>query len=52
MMDESPLQVLKEPGRAVTSDKYMWLSLGGQPDKQSGRSISKKRSAARASRWL
>nr|WP_263641634.1 IS66 family transposase [Vibrio fortis] len=35
MMDESPLQVLKEPGRAVTSDKYMWVSLGGPPDKQS-----------------
>ena len=34
MMDESPLQVLKEPGRAVTSDKYMWVSLGGPPDKQ------------------
>ncbi|SHO58025.1 IS66 family transposase [Vibrio quintilis] len=34
-MDETPVQVLKEPGKAATSDKYMWVSLGGPPDKRS-----------------
>jgi len=28
-MDESPLQVLKEPGRANTSKSYMWVFCGG-----------------------
>jgi len=31
-MDESPLQVLKEPGRANTSKSYMWVFCGGQID--------------------
>jgi transposase len=30
-MDESPLQVLKEPGRANTSKSYMWVFCGGDP---------------------
>jgi transposase len=30
-MDETPLQVLKEPGRAATSDSYMWVQRGGPP---------------------
>ncbi len=34
-MDETRIQVLKEPDKPVTSDKYMWVSLGGPPDKQS-----------------
>ena len=34
-MDETRIQVLKEPGKAATSDKYMWVSLGGPPDEQS-----------------
>lgn len=29
-MDESPLQVLNEPGRANTSQSYMWVFCGGQ----------------------
>jgi len=31
-MDESPLQVLKEPGRANTTKSYMWVFCGGAPD--------------------
>jgi len=27
--DETRVQVLKEPGRPATSDKYMWVTLGG-----------------------
>lgn len=34
-MDETRIQVLKEPDKAATSDKYMWVSLGGPPDEQS-----------------
>lgn len=34
-MDETPIQVLKEPDKAATSDKYMWVSLGGLPGQQS-----------------
>ena len=34
-MDETRIQVLKEPGKAATSDKYMWVSLGGPPDEKS-----------------
>jgi len=32
-IDESPLQVLKEPGRRNTSKSYMWVFRGGQPDR-------------------
>ena len=31
-MDETPVQVLKEPGRANTSKSYMWVFCGGAPD--------------------
>jgi transposase len=31
-MDESPLQVLKEPGRANTTKSYMWVFCGGQAE--------------------
>ena len=34
-MDETRIQVLKEPGKVATSDKYMWVSLGGPPDQRS-----------------
>ncbi|UJF20289.1 IS66 family transposase (plasmid) [Vibrio sp. SS-MA-C1-2] len=34
-MDETRVQVLKEPEKSVTSDKYMWVSLGGPPTQQS-----------------
>lgn len=30
-MDESPMQVLNEPGRANTSKSYMWVTKGGPP---------------------
>lgn len=33
--DETRVQVLKEPGRAATSDKYMWVTLGGPPGQPS-----------------
>ncbi|MEX1221721.1 MAG: IS66 family transposase [Idiomarina sp.] len=33
--DETRTQVLKEPGRSVTSDKWMWLTRGGPPDQPS-----------------
>jgi transposase len=32
-MDETPVQVLNEPGRSDTSKSYMWLTRGGFPDK-------------------
>lgn len=35
MMDETRIQVLKEPGYSPTGDKYMWVTLGGPPDEQS-----------------
>jgi len=35
MADETRIQVLKEPNRPATSDKWMWVTLGGPPDKQS-----------------
>jgi len=35
MADETRIQVLKEPDKPVTSDKYMWVTLGGPPDQQS-----------------
>jgi len=33
--DETPVQVLKEDGRSPTSNSYMWLFIGGRPDKRS-----------------
>jgi transposase len=33
--DETPLQVLKEKGEKATSKSYMWLFIGGPPDKRS-----------------
>ena len=32
-IDETPVQVLKEPGRSNTSKSYMWVFRGGPPDK-------------------
>ncbi len=32
-MDETSVQVLKEPGRAATDKSYMWVQTGGPPDK-------------------
>jgi len=34
-MDETRTQVLKEPGRSVTSDKWMWVMRGGPPNQPS-----------------
>lgn len=31
-MDETPVQVLREPGRANTTKSYMWLARGGPPE--------------------
>jgi len=31
-MDETPVQVLKEPGRSNTNKSYMWVFRGGDPD--------------------
>lgn len=31
-IDETRVQVLKEPGRSPTSDKWMWVIRGGPPD--------------------
>ncbi len=31
--DETRIQVLKEAGRSALSDKFMWVTLGGPPDK-------------------
>ena len=31
-MDETPVQVLKEPGRAAQSKSYLWLQRGGPPE--------------------
>jgi len=33
-IDESPLQVLKEPGRSNTTKSYMWVFCGGTPDRK------------------
>ena len=33
--DETPLQVLKEKDRLATQKSYMWLFIGGPPDKRS-----------------
>jgi len=35
MADETRIQVLKEPGYSPTGDKYMWVTLGGPPERQS-----------------
>ncbi len=35
MADETQVQVLKEPYKPVTSEKYMWVTLGGPPGEQS-----------------
>lgn len=32
-MDETPVQVLREPGRANTAKSYMWVARGGPPEK-------------------
>src|SRR5690606_28974600 len=32
-MDETPVQVLKEPGRAAQSKSYIWVQRGGPPDR-------------------
>jgi len=32
-MDETPVQVLREPGRANTTKSYMWVARGGPPGK-------------------
>jgi transposase len=32
-MDETPVQVLKEPGRPAQSQSYMWVQRSGPPDK-------------------
>ncbi len=31
-MDETPVQVLKEPGKRAQSTSYLWLQRGGPPD--------------------
>jgi len=33
-IDESPFQVLKEPGRSNTTKSYMWVFCGGGPDRK------------------
>jgi transposase len=33
--DETPVQVLKEPNRAAESKSYMWVFIGGPPEKRS-----------------
>ncbi len=32
-IDETRIKVLKEPGRSPTSDKWMWVTRGGPPDR-------------------
>lgn len=32
-VDETRIKVLKEPGRSPTSDKWMWVTRGGPPDR-------------------
>ena len=32
-LDETPVQVLREPGRKNTSESYMWVARGGPPGK-------------------
>ena len=33
-MDETPVQVLKEPDKRAQSKSYIWLQRGGPPDKR------------------
>lgn len=33
-MDETPVQVLREPGKSPTSRSYMWVQAGGTPGKR------------------
>ncbi len=33
-MDETPVQVLKEPGKAAQSKSYLWVQRGGPPDQR------------------
>ncbi|MGH8325805.1 MAG: IS66 family transposase [Steroidobacteraceae bacterium] len=33
-MDETPVQVLHEPGKAARSKSYLWLARGGPPDQR------------------
>ena len=35
MADETRIQVLKELGYSPTGDKFMWVTLGGPPERQS-----------------
>ena len=32
LLDETPVQVMKEPGRANTTDSYTWAAVGGMSD--------------------
>jgi hypothetical protein len=32
-LDETPIQVLDEPGKSNTSKSYMWAFMGGNPDR-------------------
>ena len=32
-MDETPVQVFKEPGKTASSKSYMWVQKGGPPDR-------------------
>jgi transposase len=32
LMDETPVQVMKEPGRKDTTKSYMWVAFGGPPE--------------------
>jgi len=34
LADETPLQVLARPGKSAKAKSYMWLFIGGPPDKQ------------------
>jgi transposase len=33
-MDETPVQVLKEPDKRAQSKSYIWLQRGGPPDRR------------------
>lgn len=32
LIDETPVQVMKEPGRENTKDSYVWAAVGGEPE--------------------
>jgi transposase len=38
-VDETPVQVLKEPGRANTTKSYMWVFRGGRPPDRGGGTV-------------